>query len=329
MHAAVAACLAALALGGCASHSHRKAVGTTQPGPLTSPSKPVAFGFFDTRRAVMTTLGGSLMVSDDGGQAWRFERRLPLIRIDVVSRGIAFGATGALLWRTDDGGLRWRVVANVAGALSFANPLDGWVTEARKHPPPKTREEAEEELRPTYVVWSTDDGGRSFRRLTIPCRDDGDGALMFPSMSRVTAAFGFVGCALEPSAGQQLKPLFVTHDGGRTWAPARPSRLPSSGYLSGLSFSSAQRGLLIRGRLGLSSTDDGGRNWQLLLLTDDVNAVTEAQRVGSHGLAALLFTGSLLYSRDEGCDWQTIYAGPGSRGEGQPGPLRKRPTTCR
>lgn len=334
-----ALCAASLALGGCSSQARGRQAGVSETGPrasseqsrtdpLEAPSKPVAFGFFGAHRVVMATLGGSLLASDDGGRSWRYERHLPLVHIDVVSMETAFGTTSSSLWRTDDAGLSWHAVVGVSGTPTFANAADGWITEARKHPPPKTKEEAEEELRPVHVVWSTTNGGRTLRRISVPC-ENGGGAFMFASLSRVTARFGYDGCGHEPSAGEEEKALYATHDGGHSWALVRSARLTKFGYMTALSFTSATRGLLITSRGGLLSTGDGGRRWQLLLLTDDANDVSEVQPVGAHGLAALLFTGTLLFSDEDGCGWRRIYAISSPIVEEKEPELRRRRAICR
>jgi photosystem II stability/assembly factor-like uncharacterized protein len=305
------ACLSALAFAGCGTQAPDGTVAATIQGhvpaktdPLQAPDKPTAFGFFNPRRAVMVTLGGDLMISDDGGRSWDFERHLPLIDIDVVSTRTAFATTDSSLWRTDDAGLVWRVVARVSGALSFADPEHGWITETHLH----AAKSEEEETRPTYVVWVTDDGGRTLHKLSVPC-ENGNGAFQDASLSRVSATLGFDGCGTQPGAGEQMKPLYVTHDGGHSWQRVGSARLPIIGYMTNISFSDAEHGLLTTARGGLSATDDGGRSWYSLLAAEERTQVTSVQRLGAHGLAVLLFNGSLRRSEDAGHTWSTIYPG--------------------
>jgi photosystem II stability/assembly factor-like uncharacterized protein len=308
-------CVSALAVAGCGTQSPDGRVTSTIQGhvpaeanPLRAPDKPVAFGFFDPGRAVMATLGGDLMISDDGGRSWEFERHLPLLNIDLVSTSTAFATTDSSLWRTDDAGLVWRVVARVSGALSFADPEHGWITETRRSHPSRSEAAEEQEPRPTYVVWATDDGGRTLHKLSVPCQN-GNGAFQDASLSRVSATLGFDGCGTQPSAGQQIKPMYETHDGGQSWQRVSSAWLPSSGYMTSISFSDAEHGLLTTARGGLSGTDDGGLRWRRLLMAEEREEVTSVQRVGAHSLVVLLFNGSLRRSDNEGHTWHTIYPG--------------------
>jgi photosystem II stability/assembly factor-like uncharacterized protein len=303
------ACLSVLAFAGCGTQAPDGRVTSTIQGhvqaktePLQAPDKPTAFGFFDPRRAVMVTLGGDLMISDDGGRSWDFERHLPLNDIDVVSTRTALATTNSSLWRTDDAGLNWRAIARVSGTLSFADPLHGWITESHL----RAAKNEEEETRPTYVVWTTDDGGRTLHKLSVPC-ENGGSAFAGASLSRVTPTLGFDGCGTQPGAGEQIKRLYVTHDAGNSWQRVSSARLPIIGYMTSISFSDAKHGLLTTARGGLSATDDGGRSWYSLLAAEERMQVTSVQRVGAHGLAVLLFNGSLRRSDDGGHSWSTIY----------------------
>ena len=303
------ACLSVLIVAGCGTQAPDGTVTSTIQGhvqaktdPLQAPDKATAFGFFNPRRAVMATLGGDLMISDDGGRSWDFERHLPLIDIDVVSTHTAFATTNSSLWRTDDAGLLWRAIAKVSGTLSFADPLHGWITETHL----RAAKNEEEETRPTYVVWATDDGGHTLHKLSVPC-ENGHGAFQDASLSRVSATLGFDGCGTQPSAGEQVKPLYVTRNGGRNWERVSSARLPIVGYMTSISFSDAEHGLLTTARGGLSATNDGGRSWRLLLMAEERRQVSSVQRVGAHGLVVLLFNGSLRRSDDGGNTWSTIY----------------------
>jgi photosystem II stability/assembly factor-like uncharacterized protein len=104
-----------------------------------------------------------------------------------------------------------------------------------------------------------------------------------------------------------VKRLYVTHDAGRTWRRDAQARLPTSGYLSSISFASPRNGLMTTGRGGLLATEDAGRSWHTLLFTDDVSDVAAVQRLGETGLVALVADGTLLRSGDRGAHWRRVH----------------------
>jgi len=65
-----------------------------------------------------------------------------------------------------------------------------------------------------------------------------------------------------PGAGQQLKQLSRSVDGGAHWTT---SELSSSGYVADLAVTSGSRAWLAFGRGPLSMTVDGGRTWRTSL----------------------------------------------------------------
>jgi photosystem II stability/assembly factor-like uncharacterized protein len=247
---------------------------------------PVALAFFDRRRGVMATAGGALLATTNGGESWRVRSRLAATNIVTVSSAVGFATTKRALLRTNDGGRHWRVIAHVAGIPSFADPLHGWIYGRQ--------------------TLATEDGGRTWRRLLLLCGRDLDPRQR--AVSRVSATVGFAACASQPSAGQQLKRLYVTRDGGRTWKlRANDHQVPSSGYLASIAFADDRKGLMTTNRGGLLATGDGGRSWRMLLLTDDVTDVVAVQRLGRGALVVSLLNGAILRSSDAGKHWTGVY----------------------
>lgn len=89
---------------------------------------PVALAFFTARDALLAGTDGTLLASDTGGRSWRRAGRLALEQIDVVTATLAYATTKRALLRTDDAGRHWQLAAHVAGAVSFADRLHGWIS---------------------------------------------------------------------------------------------------------------------------------------------------------------------------------------------------------
>ena len=113
-------------------------------------------------------------------------------------------------------------------APSFATERDGWAISRGR-------------------LVATSDGGVVWRRLRSPC---GRFVGPAPLISLVTPTHGWLLCLSQPGAGQQLKALYESRDGGGTWRLrasnlfGRPTRgnLPSSGYgISGRGGASKRR----------------------------------------------------------------------------------------
>jgi photosystem II stability/assembly factor-like uncharacterized protein len=67
-------------------------------------------------------------------------------------------------------------------------------------------------------------------------------------------------CASEPSAGEQLKTVLESVDGGRTWVLKTDSSV-DIGYLGAIDLLSGRDAFLVGGRSSLMVTHDGGVQW--------------------------------------------------------------------
>lgn len=106
------------------------------------------------------------------------------------------------------------------------------------------------------VLLRSADGGHHWTRMTKPGRRAFDIGVGAAPDGTVWAL-----CFSEPGAGQQLKQLFVSDDGGTTWS-RRPDP-SSSGYSTEIEPQSADVAWLVGdGRADVLRTDDGGRTWR-------------------------------------------------------------------
>jgi photosystem II stability/assembly factor-like uncharacterized protein len=67
-------------------------------------------------------------------------------------------------------------------------------------------------------------------------------------------------CASQPSAGEQIKSVLDSNDGGRTWVLKTDSNI-NFGYLGSIDLVSSQEAFLVGGRSPVLVTHDGGIHW--------------------------------------------------------------------
>jgi photosystem II stability/assembly factor-like uncharacterized protein/DNA-binding CsgD family transcriptional regulator len=128
----------------------------------------------------------------------------------------------------------------------------------------------------------THDAGQTWQNLPQP--ENGAGAeqrIFFRS-----ATLGWLLVGSEPGAGSQPKEVFSTNDGGQTWIHLTGSLgfgtggVPTSspgqgisvgGYVGPVVFTSDTEGWIASPRGGLLHTSDGGANWSLSLMDDNLS----------------------------------------------------------
>ncbi|MDI7277320.1 MAG: DUF4232 domain-containing protein, partial [Anaerolineae bacterium] len=234
------------------------------------------------------------------------------------------GASGQLdLWLTVDGGQSWRPnplpVVGMAVDLAFVDSGRGW---ALVHQGVAAGSEG-------ATLLATSDGGASWRELarTDPA-DPAAGGLPFAGLKQGIAfrdeSTGWL-AAFEPAPGRV--PLYVTHDGGRTWQ-AQPLTLPEgleSAEMTPLppTFFGTRDGILpvkvAQERPGflLYRTRDGGATWQALTLPVPDRELPTAVALGGASevwlLAARAEGGAVIYrSQDGGENWRGVRADLGA-----------------
>ena len=106
-------------------------------------------------------------------------------------------------------------------------------------------------------VWFTSNGGRSSSNRRVPCHIGAMSAVLSVSPNGTLMAV----CASQPSAGEQIKSVLDSADGGRTWVLKTNSKI-DFGYLGSIDLVSSQEAFLVGDRSPLLVTHDGGNRWQ-------------------------------------------------------------------
>lgn len=259
---------------------------------------------------------GAVVVTVDGGLNWTqtFTTGLRLTSVAVsakddwlmgqdcaVDQESAAGCTWHLL-KTDDGGQTWsQSPLPIKGSvLNLSRPTasDGWIATSPVGPG-------------TAQIIATQDGGQDWHSLPQPETGAGfEQRIFFRSANN-----GWLVVAGQPAAGSQLKEVFSTTDGGQTWthlagALAPPLGnlqevpgvgVPIIGYLGPVVFTSDLDGWMASPRYGLLHTSDGGANWSLSLMDDNLSGAVQFTDA-DHGWA--LDQVNFWSTFDDGATWQ-------------------------
>lgn len=272
--------------------------------PLAQPEGDLTAVAFYGPDQVWVALGGVLLFSPNAGEGWteltRIER--PISQLDFVSPQQGWAVAGGSLLATVDGGKSWTPVSTgQAGQVSrvdFADGAHGWVRGERG-------------------LYATRNGGESWTAIRQPCPAGDPAAQPF---SLISPSTGWIACGGEPGAGQQLKQLYATSDGGRTWSLTAytvlgdtPGTLPGAGYVTDLFFLDSAHGWLSTNRGGLLRTADGGRNWSQIPVMPEAGEFMTSVRFAATDQGYLLSAAGqrvLLATRDGGQTWSQLYPPP-------------------
>ncbi|MGO8687648.1 MAG: WD40/YVTN/BNR-like repeat-containing protein [Candidatus Dormibacteria bacterium] len=312
------------------------------PTAVTIPAVPAAEAIGDLHMVSQST-GWARRVSDGavlhttGGMAgWKLAAPLPgrLLAVAYVGPEAALaltvpsGATGQATvqaWITRDGGATWSPGGTlslegfnpaIGGALEFADAEHGWFSDI----------EAAGGLAGTALFRSVD-GGASWSRVAATGGGDAGAAGVIPAgcddltATFVSATTGFMTgtCLTQPP------PLYVSQDGGVSWAAAPLAALPA-GITAGTSFpptfTSGRDGTLLTqdqdgsGGLstGLFATTDGGLSWRLRSTTGGSPVASDFLDADHGWLVAnddtLAGATELYATRDGGSAWTRLNAFP-------------------
>jgi photosystem II stability/assembly factor-like uncharacterized protein len=264
--------------------------------------EPQSVAFWDVRHGLVSgyrfpSRRWVVLLTSDGGRTWRTVRRgLGPYGVAAVRGGSDgwIAMPGALL-HSGDRGRTWSTFSRARIVEpSFASPRDGWAFARGR-------------------LVATHDGGVVWRPLRQPCGRFVDPV---PRLSLVTPAHGWILCLSQPGVGQQLKALYESRDGGRTWRLrasslfGRPRRgnLPTTGYGDAISFLDDGHGWLAESRGPFFETRNGGSYWRPLPLSKpELVEAHDAELLSDRvGVALIFYSLRLAVTYDAGRTWRYV-----------------------
>ena len=268
--------------------------------------------------------------SDDAGRTWRrsspfrdphglgagqpfsVDRRHLYLAVD---EGAAAGSQGEALYTSSDGGVRWRFVSRTTwnypprGSLpfgcdkrgfGFATTSRGWAGGYCAGGLP--------------FFYRTDDGGRTWRRQSLPapsqCACETSAPLFFTPKTAAVYVIGFT----TNGGGRPFARVLWTRDAGVHWRGSDPplGRARRAIFADALNvWITGQRQGNLRAPFDLLvRTDDAGRHWQMVRLpfdagTYDLDAVSSTVAYGFRDADP---SSTIVVTRDGGRTWRTIHA---------------------
>ena len=273
--------------------------------------------------------GPRLFVSHDNGTTWSSSPQSGTV-LDVAALGnsvwmvlsacthaesVAHSPCPVHLRESSNGGRTWESSGSSppgfnGGITSGASGRSYLVRLSRSRAylmlaPPFTSDERSKSV----PLWYTSNAGATWSSRPVPCRMISWSAVFAVSPNGTLMAV----CASEPSAGEQLKSVLESADGGRTWVLKTNSNV-DVGYLGGLDLLSNRDAYLVGGRSSLMVTHDGGTHWRAVepLLGSSAGGTFEVQFFNdAHGLVLGNNDNdneklTLWSTSDGGTHWRTI-----------------------
>lgn len=161
-------------------------------------------------------------------------------------------------------------VSRGSGRLVRLSQSDAYVLGSPTYPtiPPNV---ASYQLPPSTVpLWRTSDGGQTWSQLDLPCGVGVQGTAV--DLSAAPTGTLFAVCGSEPSAGNQIKSVVASTDGGLSWQhPGTCMRIApgwcgtpavTGGYVGKIEAVSSTTAILALQRGGLLETTNGGTTWR-------------------------------------------------------------------
>jgi len=139
-------------------------------------------------------------------------------------------------------------------------------------------------------------GSTPWRPVPEPCTSAWSGAL-----AAAPGGWLFLGCGLEPGAGNQIKAAYLSGDGGRSWR--KVASPPFGGYLGGASISPGGTVVLSGSRMDVYISWNRGLSW------DESPSLDGAAGLAGAGfpLAGSMITDTQGFAVQQGVDQQQVW----------------------
>lgn len=248
---------------------------------------------------------GAVAVTHDGGTTWRlmYTGSTQVSDLRVLTGGTALATLGYRHSRiivSRDVGHTWKAWPGSEGLShpSFDDPVHGWAVAGYGH---------------GLMRWV----GSGWEPIKDPCT----GEIVDISFPEGGAGRGWLACSWGAGAGNELKGIYETDDGGVSWQArtlVRPDRpklskgegLGGYGYLHAISFLADGSGWLVESRGTFYSTEDAGMTWQEhpAFQEPEIAFGSSAWRVDrTLGYALIGRRGMVLHiTRDGGDSWSKV-----------------------
>ncbi|MHB0885709.1 MAG: WD40/YVTN/BNR-like repeat-containing protein [Bacillota bacterium] len=266
-----------------------------EPGPLTIYRTADGGKSWSKTTPSVTTIGAQVQFAD-ANHGWI-----------LIHEGVAAGSEGVALLRTQDGGASWTKVNETdpqhptpgqlpfgggKSGFGFSDDKNGWLT---GYQPVDGR----------AYLFSTNDGGATWQPadLALP-KDYAHSELSTRPPVFFSSADGLLPVVFF-GPGQPTV-FYVTHDGGKTWAPGAPLiSTADNGLVWG--FADIRHGFATDG-LHLFATADGGSSWTEVQMNRSLAGVTQLSFVSDQVGWAASDT-ALLKTTDGGKTWAIVEPG--------------------
>jgi photosystem II stability/assembly factor-like uncharacterized protein len=199
------------------------------------------------RRSAIAAAVTALLATGCGGQTHQTDHSNRIIKVSNVAKGFV---------------LAWRPERFLPKGLAFSSARHGWLSLSgsrtletrdggRRWTPARSQ---------TTATSQPSNNAEMAHSSRAPCNREAPG---YGATSFWTSSDGYAVCGSQPGAGSQMKSLYASTDGGKTWRlRVSEQRLPLYGYVANLRFFDRNHGLLLTNRGGIYATDDGGLIWR-------------------------------------------------------------------